>query len=233
MSEEGNERDFPDEKPMDEFEWEKFLKESDARTDKYMALFEKYKDHPDCEKLIAKEMGWEELERRLEEYEKEHPHESEAVEIDPSELDDLSELVPNPLTEGVDWIRDERGNVKHPLQQKMFELALDMWHHCNDRKLLGESGDPDLHEMLFQAQTTGAKLAGALNSLAYREEPDGGFIVAYLKRALSYLNHSLAAWRKVDQKKLVEADKMQWFRNGLFEVREGILALMKRFRGSP
>lgn len=50
-----------------EFEWEKLFKESDARTDKYMEVFEKCKDHPDCEKLIAKEMGWEELEQRLEE----------------------------------------------------------------------------------------------------------------------------------------------------------------------
>ena len=42
----------------DEHDYEKFLKESDARTDKYMELQEKYGDSDEAEEKIAKEMGW-------------------------------------------------------------------------------------------------------------------------------------------------------------------------------
>src|SRR5438093_3155190 len=41
-----------------EHEYEKFLKEADARTDKYMELQEKYGDSDEAEEKIAQEMGW-------------------------------------------------------------------------------------------------------------------------------------------------------------------------------
>lgn len=53
-------------KPMDEFGYEKFMRESDVRTDKYMELLDKYEGHPDQEKIVAREMGWEWLEEALE-----------------------------------------------------------------------------------------------------------------------------------------------------------------------
>jgi hypothetical protein len=45
-------------KPMDEFEWEEFLKKNDAMVDKYSELMEKYIDDPNCDKIIVREMGW-------------------------------------------------------------------------------------------------------------------------------------------------------------------------------
>ena len=41
-----------------EHDYEKFLKESDARTDKYLELLDKYGDSDEAEARIAKEMGW-------------------------------------------------------------------------------------------------------------------------------------------------------------------------------
>jgi len=58
--------DPDDDKPLDEFGYEKFMRESDARTDKYMKLLEKYEGHPEQEKIVAREMGWECLEEALE-----------------------------------------------------------------------------------------------------------------------------------------------------------------------
>ncbi len=42
----------------DEFRSEQFLRESDARTERYGQLLKKYQDHPDAERIIAQEMGW-------------------------------------------------------------------------------------------------------------------------------------------------------------------------------
>ena len=107
-----------------------------------------------------------------------------------------------------------------------------MWRHCDDRGLLGEEGDTDLHEMIFQFQTAGAKIAGALDSLAYDDDDsrDSGFVVAALKRALNYLHASMATAEKVAAKNLLEAARLDSFRAELFGVREEILALMERFR---
>jgi len=212
------------EKPLDEFGYEKFMRESDARTDKYMELLDKYEGHPDREKIVAREMGWEWLEEALEA--------DERGALPPREKLEAPPLEPNPTTEGVDWIRDEDGHIHHPLTKRAFESGVAIWHFCEDHGLLGENGDADLQEMVFEFQTAGAKLAGALDSLAYHEEGDreGGFIVAALKRALNYLHKSIAAAEKVAGKNLLPPERLEEFRGELFTVREEILGLMQRFR---
>ena len=216
--------DPDDEKPLDEFGYEKLMRESDARTDKYIELLEKYEGHPDQEKIVAREMGWTWLEEALEADERGALPPREEIEIPP--------LEPNPITEGVDWARDKDGRIHHPLTKRAFESAMAMWHFCDESGLLGENGDADLRQMIFQFQTAGAKIAGALNGLAYDEDlRDGSFIVAALKRALNYLHQSVSAAEKVAGKNLLDSERLESFRADLFEVREEILRLMKRFRG--
>ena len=218
--------DFNDEEDnsFDEFSYEKLMRESDARTDKYMKLLEKYEGHPNREKIVAREMGWTWFEEALEADQRGALPKSEPIEIEP--------LEPNPLTEGIDWVRDENGDIRHPLSKRAFESGVAIWHYCDDRGLLGENGDADLAEMVFQFQTAGAKIAGALNSLAYDRcmTFHAGFVVAALKRALKYVNASMAAAQKVARKRLLSAERLGAFRTELFEIREEILALMRRFR---
>ena len=105
-----------------------------------------------------------------------------------------------------------------------------MWDDCGGKERIHDEGDTDLITMLSQAQILGAKLAGALNGLAYREAPDYGFVVASLKRALPFVHDSIAATKRVQSKKLVGNARLDRFRKELFAVREGILALMEKFR---
>ena len=221
--------DPEEDKPMDEFGYERLMRESDARTDKYLELLEKYKDRPDQEKIVAKEMGWEWLEEALEANERGALPQEEKMEV--------PDLVPNPATEGIDWIRVEDGGIggiRHPLSHRAFESSIEMWQFCEDQKLLGDDCDPDLFEMVSQFQTAGAKLAGALNSLAYDDDEhsrDGGFVVAALKRSLKYLHASIDASEKVATKNLLGDEQLRSFRDELFAIREEILALMQRYRG--
>jgi hypothetical protein len=58
---EAQRHDNPDPiKEWDEFDWEKFLRESDARAAKHAELLDKFGDDPDAEERIDKEMGWDE-----------------------------------------------------------------------------------------------------------------------------------------------------------------------------
>jgi hypothetical protein len=110
------------EEEWDEYDYERFMRESDARTDKYIELLEKYGDSDEAEKKIAREMGWDRDDARMGEDEENISAEGmnrfreEALNEPPPELD--------PLCEGIDWIRTERGDIAHPLQHRCFESAM-------------------------------------------------------------------------------------------------------------
>jgi hypothetical protein len=87
--------------PMDEFGWEKFMKESDARTDKMMKLYEKYDgiEPEEQERLIAREMGWEHIEEYLDaKADGELPEPEGSFDT----FEDFEMPEPDPLTEGID-----------------------------------------------------------------------------------------------------------------------------------
>ncbi len=222
---------------MDEFEWEKQLKESDAMTARYGEILEKYIDDPDHEEIIAREMGWTWMDDEIDEIDEIVEDDGNDDGDEPSwladldlDLDSVPELVPNPLTEGRDWIRTDDNRIKHPLSEHASRIAMDMWHFCKDQDLLREEGDSDLHDMLFQAHTLSAKLAGALDSLAYDDDPDGGFVVACLKRSLQYFDNAIRAAAVVAEKNLVAAKRIGLFRDSLFEIRQEIIRLMTHYR---
>ena len=155
-----------DEEPWDEHDYERFLKESDARTDKYGELLDKYGDSDEAEEKIADAMGWsqdstneeaEERERRMEEM-------NRACE----EALNEPEPEPDPHREGIDWIRTEDGKLRHPTQHACFEHAMALWHEVKALGL-GDHEDNDLATMVSEFQVASVKMAGALNSIARGE----------------------------------------------------------------
>jgi hypothetical protein len=219
----------------DEHDYERFMKECDARTDKYMELQEKYGDSDEAEAKIAKEMGWD----------REDPPSLEGVgaagEDELMSVEELNRICeeaaneplpePEPHRESIDWIRTASGDIRHPLQHRCFESAMKVWHEC-DALGLDKCENNDLEQFIFEFQTTGAKLAGALNSIARGCGPrDGAFTVAYLKRALDHLHKAQAGLEAVAPKKLLPKKIVAGARKELFEIREGILRLMDEFRG--
>jgi hypothetical protein len=215
------------EEEWNEHDYEKFLKESDARTDKYMELLDKYGDSEEAEEKIAKEMGWD---RVVED------GDDEGMSIE--EINAITEAAanepppePDPEREGIDWIRDEDGDVCHPLERRCFNSAMKYWHEL-DKPGLEKNSDKDLEQFVFEFQTTGAKLAGALGGIARGDDfADPAFIVACLKRALDHLHKAQAGLEGVAPKKLLPDATVTEARKELFEIREGILQLMDRFRG--
>jgi len=217
------------EQEWDEHDYEKFLRESDARTDKYLELLDKYGDSEEAEAQIAKEMGWE-RELTEEEAEEEERHIEELNAACEAALNE-PEPEPDPHREGIDWIRTAEGDLRHPLQHRCFESAVRFWQLADDLGL-DKSADKDLEQFIFEFQTTGAKLAGALNGIARGQHfADAAFTVAYLKRALDHLHKSQAGLEAVAPKHLLPEPMIADARKELFEIREGILRLMDQFRG--
>ena len=217
------------EEQWDEHDYEKFLKESDARTDKYMELQDKYGDSDEAEARIVKEMGWD-RELTEEEAEKENQR-IEEINAACEEALNEPEPEPDPHREGIDWIRTEDGDLRHPLQHRCSESSFRFGRQAGELGL-DESGDKNLEQFLFEFQTTGVKLAGALHGIARGEGfIDPAFTVAYLKRALGHLHKSQAGLEAVAPKKLLPETMIAEARKELFDVREGILRLMDQLRG--
>jgi hypothetical protein len=217
------------EEAWDEHDYERFLKESDARTDKYTELLDKYGDSDEAEEKIAREMGWE---RELTEEEAEaEAHRIEEINAACEAALNAPEPEPDPHREGIDWIRTEAGDLCHPLQHRCSESAIRYWKQV-DELGLDKTSDKDLEQFVFELQTTSAKLAGALGSIARGEAfAEASFTVACLKRALDHLHKSQAGLEAVAAKKLLPETMAAEARKELFEIREGILRLMDDFRG--
>jgi hypothetical protein len=88
----------------------------------------------------------------------------------------------------------------------------------------------DIQAMLFHAQTFSAKIAGALDSLAYDHDPDGGFIVACLKRSLRSFDLTMKSIGSVAKHNIIPAKRISIFRDELFAIRQDILRLMQHYR---
>jgi hypothetical protein len=215
------------EQEWDEHDYERFMKECDARTEKYGELLDKYGDSDEAMKRIEKEMGWD---RPKDENDDERMsiEESNAI-CEAAATEPPAE--PDAHREGIDWIRTEDGDIRHPLQHRSFESSVKFSRQARELGL-ETLRDKDLDQFLFEFQTTGAKLAGALAGIARGQSfSDPAFTIAYLKRALDHLHKSQAGLEAVAPKALLPETTMADARKELFEIREGILRLMDEFRG--
>lgn len=213
------------EETWDEHDYERFLRESNARTEKYGELLDKYGDSPDAEAKIDQAMGW-------------NREDDDNDRMSAEEINAICEAAtnepppePDPQTEGVDWIRTSEGEIRHPLQHRCFESAMEY-----SRRLLGpdaaSNSDPNLIKFVTEFQITGVKLAGALDSLANGEcLMDPALTVACLKRALGHLHQAQGGLEAITAKALLPPATLAEARQELFAIREGILALMDRYRG--
>ena len=216
------------EEPWDEHDYERLMKESDARTDKYMELLEKYGDSDETEARIAKEMGWDE-EISEEDAERRNAWIEEMNRACEEALNEPAPE-PEPHREGIDWIRTANGDLRHPLQHRCFERAIDFWHQA-EALGLQKLEDHDLDQFLSEFQTASVKLGGALQGLARGDDyRDNAFTVAYLKRALDHLHKAQAGLEAVAPKNLLPDEMIAEARKELLEIRQRVLDLMDQFR---
>ena len=221
------------EEEWDEFRCEELLRESDARGDKYRRLLERYLDHPDRDRIIAHEMGWSWLEEALDQEAETSPackdwdEPTRGEDFLPS---DIELAAPEASREGIDWVRDERGRIVHPIQKHTKESLYALLDE------LRAAGNPEEHheelgEFAGHFMTLGAKLAGALGSLARGwVGVDSGLTIASLKRALDVLHQALTVAGALGADTPFPAARIAHYRNELFAIREEMLALMAKLR---
>jgi len=215
------------ESEWDEYDYERFFKECDARTDKYGELLDKYGDSEEAQDKIAEEMGW----SRDEEEDATPGTSVEEINAICEAAVNEPEPEPAPEREGIDWIRTKSGRLHHPLQHRCYETAV-RYQQLASELGLDKSADADLERFLFELLCTAAKLAGALDAYTRRDVVrDDAFTVAALKRALARLHQSQCGLEALAPRKVLPEAMLADARQELFGIREGILRLMDEFRG--
>ena len=208
--------------PLNEFEWEQELRDADRRAEAYQEAFDRYRDHPDRERLIAEAMGW-----------------------DPDELDELtdelsevsSNMLPDDahsLFENASNLTDDNEEDHHPLSRRAMSFALRLQDEAETRGLLQPDAvrDSPVLTVIVSIIALGGKLAAALDPMIEGLEPEPGFVIAMLKRAQVPLNEALHALGSIDMRQLTR-DTRTWItgvRDELFALRNDILDVMKELR---
>jgi len=216
---------------MNEYEWEERLKESDRLTDAYQEVLEKYMEDPESERKEAFVMGWDGLLGSMADREEDgegfddydddddDSEGSEWMSADDGDEDDEDE-------DGDPWDEGE----DHPLQKNAHEIAMRAF------TLVGrEGGDESPQQRLVSnlMQVT-AKLAGVLHDREDDYGPEAGFILAVLKRCLSWINESIGACGEL----LDDCDDpdhmaaLENLRGGIFGIRDGIIELRRELKQS-
>lgn len=208
----------------DEHRWEEFMQESDKRTEQYMLLLEKYKDHPDRKRLIATEMGWDHITDEMDE-EEDSFNFSDDFFVDDSE-------------EGEKW---KRGTIyedpsefddfeNFPLYQKAQQFTLDAIDLIDNR--FDNLEDESLNAFAASVILPPAKIAGGFG-FGFDIESLGGNI-ANNKRGLAAANRMLSALTELREKELLNRKTFQDLYSRGKVVRDElaiyIVELRERFR---
>lgn len=228
-------------RPLNEFEWERLLKDSDRKNERLGEVLEKYHGHPDSEKLIAREMGWTWVEEELEAQERgvfadvdDNDEEDDVDDFDDidSETDifDPAERIPDPFTEGIDWVRDTDGSIEHPLALKILNYSSTLWKEFEEADILGDSGDSRVFEWIGLVESAGVRASNTLGDLAYGEEVEPGYIIAGLKRSVHLIHKAIEMLHQITPQNLMPAEKSKIALKALFNFREELISLMRQHR---
>jgi hypothetical protein len=213
---------YDDDEIWDEFRWEEFMKEQDKKVDRYMELFYRYRDDPNRDEIIAREMGWTWLlEQRG----------SERIE-DAEQDDDDAEAWKQALDPEKDELFDWEAFEHLPVYQLTHAFALRAFRYV-DQLPDATQGDSAVVDFVSNAMIAGAKIAGGTGIGEDRDELGGN--IAYCKRGLAAANLTIAALHEMKQKKIIRGRSYIEMVDEATEVRNAIaihvLDLREKFRG--
>jgi hypothetical protein len=209
---------------MNEFEWEERLKESDRLTDAYQEVLEKYMEDPDGERKEAFVMGWDGLLDAMADQDEEDARGG----FESSDFSDMDEEEDDQDEDGWMETDDMEDDDSHPLQARAQEIAL------RAMDLMDRESKPDspAHAVVSNLLQVTGKLAGALNGRSSGYEPETGYVLAVLKRCLSWLNEAVGACQELIA---VETDvdhraALVHLRSSIFEIRDGVTELRRELK---
>ncbi|MHC4307214.1 MAG: hypothetical protein ACYSR7_01145 [Planctomycetota bacterium] len=168
---------FNEDGDWDEEDWERFLQKADVRTAKYLELLETLHNHPDCDILIAKEMGWS---HKYEDCDYNNGSCDNCGKRDECRIYEINQIFDN-YTEYGEIIESDVEDVKNIIAyKKSYELYIKLSKYFRNRE--GVDTDEDFLEAISASSKISAKIAGG-HGMGYERDSLCGNI-ANCKRSL-------------------------------------------------
>jgi hypothetical protein len=210
-----DENDFTPGEVWDEYVWERFLQQQDRNAEKYFQLLEKYMNDPDCDEIIAEEMGWNVF--------------AEACDDTEEVMDFLTEANEFLCEEVIEEVEDYDTEFEHFTQSGVYEdtLKLHRWVNGLLDKRVDLRENPEAIRFATRSAVCGAKLAAALCGT---ETSEIGMTIAYLKRALKAANDALDAMHKLAESGEIDGRRASFGRRLVFKIRDKIVDYMQQYR---
>lgn len=222
---------------LDEFEWERELREADRKAAAYQEALEKYRDSPDRDRRVAEAMGWEDGDDADLDFDWEDMDFCDGT-VASSGVEDIFE----DIFEDSDERCDPPGvPIRHPLSKRVTGLALHLQRDAEFRGLLKKYDPTGDHaglginpylSVVMHIIELGGKLASALDGSVHGVDPEPGFVIAMLKRAQIPLNEALHAIGSLFTGHLDDntAEWLEFARTELFDLRNEVLDIMRDLR---
>ncbi len=207
-----SEDEFETPEIWDEYEWERFLQQQDKNTEKYFGLLEKFIDHPDRDKMIASEMGWESFDEFQDE-----EWEEDATSLCEEEM------------KAAEGQEESEGDFDEFAQSPIYQdtLKLHAWINAWLDRDASLKDHPEAVRLATRSAVCGAKLAAALCG---DDETELGMTIAYLKRGLKAANDALEAGARLAADEKMTPRQRGALNRLLFKVRDRIVDLMSEYR---
>ncbi len=193
-----------DEEPLTEAEAEAMQARSDLLSDRIAARLEREGDDADFERIMDEEMA------RLRRERGEPEPTEEELARSAEWIDELNaaaeEVLANPDPELEEQLRQ-----RHPLVERLRELALQLHHTAKDERWVPEDAGREhpVRELIHATMCAGAKLAGALNGGQWPPDLEiSALTIVRLKKAREYLDDAVRALESCQEEKLLTPAQM-------------------------
>ncbi len=161
----------------DEEDWERFLQKADIRTAKYLELFETLHSHPECDNIIAKEMGWS---QKYEDCDYENESCGNCEKNSECYIYEINKIFDNSVEYDKTTERDIEDVKKIVAYKKSYELYVRLSKYFGNSN--GINTDEDVSEAVSASSMIPAKIAGG-HGMGYEKDSLCGNI-ANCKRSL-------------------------------------------------
>ncbi len=191
------------ERPWDEYEWERFMREQDLRNEELEEAFGSHLDEAAFNDLLAQED------------EQESGRDEEEEEFLSVEDEFIFEGVgcSDEVAEGFNF----RANPVYLQAKQLVELVFDFVEELDD------TAEDEASMLLCSVTTAAAKLAAAVTTSGSGEP---GMTVAYLKRGLGSIEEAINVVKVLADRSNISGPDHLMLRNKLFLVRDSIVDMM-------